>query len=60
VHIFMLRVCKNASQYSKLVMAKDVVCTFASSQSVMSNREATKVLGVDKKTSRRHLKDDTC
>jgi hypothetical protein len=30
-------------------MAKDIVCTFASSQSLVSSREAAKVLGVDRK-----------
>jgi hypothetical protein len=30
-------------------MVKDIVCTFASLQSIASSREATKVLGVDMK-----------
>jgi hypothetical protein len=29
-------------------MAKDIMCTLASSQSIMSSRETSKVLGVDK------------
>jgi hypothetical protein len=30
-------------------MAKDIVCTFASSQSFASSKEVVKVLGVDRK-----------
>jgi hypothetical protein len=42
---------------SKLIMVKYIMCTFASSQLVVSSKEATKVLGVDR---RRHLKDGSC
>jgi hypothetical protein len=45
-------------------MAKDIVCTFASSQSITSSKEVAKVLGVDriiniKKASERWLLLDT-
>jgi hypothetical protein len=45
-------------------MVKDIICTFASFQSIMSNRETTKVLGVDrirniKKAYERRLLLDT-
>jgi hypothetical protein len=44
-------------------MAKNIVCTFASSQSIMNNREVAKVLGVDtrniKKAFERWLLLDT-
>lgn len=40
---------------SKLVMAKDIVYTFASSQ-MGNNREATKALGVDKRIIKKGCK----
>jgi hypothetical protein len=45
-------------------MAKDIVCTFASSQSITSSKEVAKVFGVDriiniKKASERWLLLDT-
>jgi hypothetical protein len=41
-------------QSSNLVVAKDIICTLASSHSVGSSRETMKVLGVDK----RNIKKD--
>jgi hypothetical protein len=37
---------------SKITMAKDIVCSSATSQSVGSYKEVAKVLGVDMKNSR--------
>jgi len=34
---------------SKVVMAKDIVCTFASSQSISNGRDITKMFGVDER-----------
>ncbi len=53
-----------SQQSSELVMAKDIVCTFATSQSTTSSREVAKVLGVDriiniKKASKKWLLLDT-
>jgi hypothetical protein len=36
-------------QSSKLVMVKDIVCTFAFNQSLGNNREVAKVLEIDKR-----------
>jgi len=38
-----------SQQSSKLAMENDIVCTFASFQSISNNRETTKVLGVNKR-----------
>jgi hypothetical protein len=37
-------------------MAKDIMCTFASFQSIINSREATKVLGVDRRNIKKALK----
>jgi hypothetical protein len=36
-----------SQQLSKLIVAKDIVCTFASYQLVVNNREATKVVRIE-------------
>lgn len=40
---------------SKLALAKDIVCTFASFYSLVIGRETTKVLGVDKKNIKHNI-----
>jgi len=34
---------------SKTILAKDIICTLATSQSIGSSKEVAKILGVDKK-----------
>jgi len=34
---------------SKTILAKDIICTLATSQSIGSSKEVVKILGVDKK-----------
>jgi hypothetical protein len=36
-------------------VAKDIVCTFASHELVVNNREATKVVRIDRKNIKREL-----
>jgi hypothetical protein len=38
---------------SKITMAKDIVCTLVTSQSIRSSRELAKVLGVDRRNIKR-------
>ncbi len=42
---------------TQLVAAKNILCMFASSSSIGSSRNVAKVLGVDKKTSKRRWND---
>jgi hypothetical protein len=42
--------------HSKLLVAKDIVCTLATSQSLGSGQGITKVLGVDKRSIKKGIK----
>jgi hypothetical protein len=46
--------------FSKLMMAKDIMCTFAFNQSLGSIREATRFWELTKRTSKKVLKDVWC